>query len=119
MRVAERAGLTQIFGALLTGARPRALQRRVSPRATSRRSDLASYDPAALLGGFDVSRQAHVSGASRRRTFTIARYAWLTLAAVWLFLAAKLVLCYRFDTFTGEVWGLADDAYITADFSRT
>lgn len=45
--------------------------------------------------------------------------AWIVLGVLWIYGTAKLLLSYHFHTFFGEVWGVADDVYITADFSRT
>lgn len=45
--------------------------------------------------------------------------AWIALALAWVFLTAKLFLSYKLLPPTGLTWGLADDAYITADFART
>jgi len=41
------------------------------------------------------------------------------VAALWMFVAWKTFQGYHFVTRAGEIWGVADDVYITADFGRT
>lgn len=56
-------------------------------------------------------------GALRTRAVRLG--AWTVLGLVWIELTARLLLSYHLEGELGEAWGVADDAYITADFART
>ncbi|HMJ15896.1 MAG TPA: hypothetical protein VK524_30980, partial [Polyangiaceae bacterium] len=55
----------------------------------------------------------------RTRSWVLQTAAWLALGLFWVLLTAKLFEGYKLRPPSGVVWGVADDAYITADFART
>jgi hypothetical protein len=52
-------------------------------------------------------------------TSSVRLGAWTVLGLVWIQLTARFLLSYYLNGELGEAWGVADDAYITADFART
>jgi hypothetical protein len=62
---------------------------------------------------------APLHGPRALSTSSVRLGAWTLLGLLWVQLTARLLLSYHLKGELGEAWGVADDAYITADFART
>lgn len=78
--------------------------------------------PASTLADHSASSapsETHSRWQVALRTSSVRLGAWTVIGLLWIGLTARFLLSYHLKGELGEAWGVADDAYITADFART
>jgi hypothetical protein len=79
----------------------------------------APVDSFAQRAASAAPSETHPHWQGALRTSSVRLGAWIVLGLLWIALTARLLVSYHLKGELGEAWGVADDAYITADFART